>query len=197
MAIELSLHIKLRRIFGVLKFPKSLYAPGDNDRTWAEQVVSWYTKTWWDVLYRVQTVVTSKDKTAGPPPGYSGDKGLHSQKEADRWSWCHRIPLREADYTNINFFGFLVSFVIILSTYAFSSRVFLSSSITFINGLAKSLLVGKYWDLGGKLQYCRQLTGTIPELSNRFGRRMGAAGISPFSMDTIGNQINGPNGVIT
>ncbi|KAK6362285.1 hypothetical protein TWF730_005981 [Orbilia blumenaviensis] len=119
---ELSLYTNKAPLVGA--YPANRAPLGDRTGSWAEQIVPAYLELWWGTIYRIQRVATSTriptDYMTWPPPGYSGDWSLHSQEESDRWSWCHRVLLTDPDYTNINFFGFCISLIIISSIYTFS-----------------------------------------------------------------------------
>ncbi|KAK6534955.1 hypothetical protein TWF281_006255 [Arthrobotrys megalospora] len=98
------------------------YLRGDNVPPWTDRVLSSYLVLWWGAVYRIQRVVAGSDKTPRLPadPGYPSDESLQSEEEADPWSWCHRVLLRDPDYTNVNFFAFIISLILAYSIFIFS-----------------------------------------------------------------------------
>ncbi|KAK6522786.1 hypothetical protein TWF281_002220 [Arthrobotrys megalospora] len=121
---------------------------------WVDEVVSWYMITWWNALNDLQTVVSSKEKC--PPHKLpNGDDmefgGLFAAEFGRKipknpWGMCQTVLLTDADYTNINFIGFLISLTILSSLYIFSYANLLLQMAEIIKNQGKRIPV-ENWTL--------------------------------------------------
>ncbi|KAK6544740.1 hypothetical protein TWF694_001425 [Orbilia ellipsospora] len=93
-------------------------ATSANRRLWADEVISWYLKAWFQAQYQIESVVSgaNTDFFEGPLIR-DGDPLFETQEEADRWSWCSRVLFENGEYTNINFVGFSISLMVMLFIY--------------------------------------------------------------------------------
>ncbi|KAK6522626.1 hypothetical protein TWF281_002063 [Arthrobotrys megalospora] len=94
---------------------------------WADEVLSWYFKSWWYATVKFRNVVTTadaEDYLNGTTTWADGEErfGNLPRKVADKWGWCGRILLEDGDFTNVNFVGFMAAMfgmvVIFLVSYA-------------------------------------------------------------------------------
>ncbi|EPS44461.1 hypothetical protein H072_1552 [Dactylellina haptotyla CBS 200.50] len=87
---------------------------------WQDKVISLFLRAWYFGTRKIQDVVTTKDSArylglhVGDPDriGDGGNEFALSYLESIKdFFWCDRILLRDTDYTNINFVGFMLSAV--------------------------------------------------------------------------------------
>ncbi|RVD86832.1 uncharacterized protein DFL_005088 [Arthrobotrys flagrans] len=80
---------------------------------WADEVLSWYLRSWWYAMVRFRNVVTTTDVE----DYLNKTTWLHGEEKfdniprtlADKWGWCDIILLEDGDFTNVNFVRFTVA----------------------------------------------------------------------------------------
>ncbi|KAK6340246.1 hypothetical protein TWF730_002011 [Orbilia blumenaviensis] len=138
---------------------------------WDEQVVSWYLKTWWNTLHRLEAVVSSTETWSdGPNP-------------LNQWPMCRRILLTDVDYTNINFLGFLVSLAAMVFIYVFSYDGVLVWFVAGVYAYFCSTRVVGHW--GTTIRYLGRIMRFTQGLLGRLARKLFTYGSEPARLSTI------------